>query len=116
MSYPVKAKKVAYVVLRGRVPGIYDTWDEARSHVDGFDGACFKGYYTYEAAIEVWERWEYGGENIIQQRRFSRSGRPTPRSTVESRDRLSATREYAVWLVQNFSGPDGRGTHTCNIK
>ncbi|GIV84264.1 MAG: ribonuclease H [Candidatus Roseilinea sp.] len=33
-----------YVVWRGRVPGVYDTWEEARAQVLGYPGARFKAY------------------------------------------------------------------------
>ena len=31
-----------YVVVNGRVPGIYTDWDETKKQVDGFCGAIFK--------------------------------------------------------------------------
>lgn len=39
------AKKV-YAVKVGRKPGIYYTWDECKSEVDGFSGAEYKGFST----------------------------------------------------------------------
>ncbi len=43
------AKKV-YAVKKGRVPGIYETWEEARSQVDGFAGAVYKSFPSREEA------------------------------------------------------------------
>ena len=60
MSYGPKPKKVAYVVFRGIVPGIYESWDQAKPQVEGIQGAQFKGYYTYEDACDAWEAWEAG--------------------------------------------------------
>lgn len=33
-----------YAVKKGRVPGIYRTWDEAKEQVDGFSGAEYKSF------------------------------------------------------------------------
>jgi ribonuclease HI len=34
-----KAKKKYYVVWRGIKPGIYDSWDDCKKQVQGFEGA-----------------------------------------------------------------------------
>ena len=39
------AKKF-YAVRRGRVPGIYTSWDECRRQVTGYSGAEYKGFET----------------------------------------------------------------------
>jgi ribonuclease HI len=49
-------KKVAYVVIKGRKPGIYKTWAECQKQVAGFSGAVFKGYETMDEAEAA-----YGG-------------------------------------------------------
>ena len=43
-----------YVVFRGRVPGVYDHWDECSKQVTGFRGNSYK-YYNTRAAAEA--RW-----------------------------------------------------------
>lgn len=43
------AKKV-YAVRIGRTPGIYNTWDEAKSQVDGFKGARYKSFASMDEA------------------------------------------------------------------
>ncbi len=42
-----------YGVARGRAPGVYATWDEARAQVDGIKGAVHKSFSTREEAA----RW-----------------------------------------------------------
>lgn len=47
-------KKQCYVVVKGRQPGIYSKWfgvGEAAEQVEGFPEAVYKGFYTYEDAI-----------------------------------------------------------------
>ena len=44
------AKKNYYAVKIGHNVGIYKTWDECRKNVEGYSGARFKGFATYEEA------------------------------------------------------------------
>lgn len=45
------AKKKYYAVKKGRVPGIYVTWEDCKAQVDGFAGAEYKGFPTEEEAF-----------------------------------------------------------------
>lgn len=47
------AKKNFYVVLKGRKPGIYNSWPECEAQVKGFSGASYKGVSTYDQAYEL---------------------------------------------------------------
>jgi ribonuclease HI len=40
-------------VWRGRLTGIFDSWDECRKQVEGYEGAQYKGYLTRELAEEA---------------------------------------------------------------
>ncbi|MBO4591171.1 MAG: ribonuclease H family protein [Eubacterium sp.] len=44
------AAKKYYAVREGRVPGIYNTWDECKANVTGFSGAVYKSFTTIEEA------------------------------------------------------------------
>ena len=35
-----------YAVKKGKVPGIYTSWDACKSMVHGFPGAVYKGFAT----------------------------------------------------------------------
>ena len=39
-----------YVVVKGKKPGIYLTWEECKKQVDGYNGAKFKSFVTIEDA------------------------------------------------------------------
>lgn len=41
-----------YAVRKGRVPGIYASWDECKEQTEGFSGADFKSFKSYEQAAE----------------------------------------------------------------
>ena len=43
------AKKF-YAVKEGKVPGIYTTWEKCKEMVDGYSGAKYKSFPTYEEA------------------------------------------------------------------
>ena len=45
-----KAKNKYYVVWKGRLTGIFDSWEECRKQTEGFEGAQYKGYPTLELA------------------------------------------------------------------
>lgn len=44
------ATKKFYAVRKGRVPGIYSTWDECKAQVHGFAGAAYKKFEDLELA------------------------------------------------------------------
>lgn len=41
-----------YAIARGRVPGIYTSWNEAKRQIDGFNGAKYKKFETRDEAQE----------------------------------------------------------------
>lgn len=45
------AKKKFYAVRVGKIPGIYQTWNQAEEQVKGFPGAEYKSFFTEEEAI-----------------------------------------------------------------
>lgn len=46
-----------YAVKAGRTPGIYRSWDECKSVVDGFPGAIYKSFRTREEAEAFLGGW-----------------------------------------------------------
>ncbi|KAJ7628916.1 hypothetical protein FB45DRAFT_1028981 [Roridomyces roridus] len=45
-----------YVVIRGFVPGIYDTWAEAGPQTTGYPGNIHNKYHGWKAAVAAWNR------------------------------------------------------------
>jgi len=43
-------KNKFYVVWIGKTPGIYNTWEKCKKHVEGVEGAKYKGFPTEELA------------------------------------------------------------------
>ncbi len=52
--------KKAYVVFKGRKPGIYKTWAECKAQVDGFSGPVFRGYESMEEAEKAFAGQDAG--------------------------------------------------------
>lgn len=104
-------KKIAYVVLRGRIPGIYVTWDDCRAQVDGFPQNCFKGYTDYESAIRVWDHWEQRGVNLIEKERRKKKAAKKQRFSPKKFKPTNQYNSYARDLVRRFSLTNGTGTH-----
>ncbi|KAK1683316.1 hypothetical protein QYE76_044164 [Lolium multiflorum] len=40
-----------YVVFEGRVPGVYEEWEECKKQVHKFSGNCYQGYPTRHEAV-----------------------------------------------------------------
>ncbi|KAF9789798.1 ribonuclease H-like domain-containing protein [Thelephora terrestris] len=69
-----------YAVCKGREIGVFTTWDEAQSHVQGFPGAKFKKFKTLPEA-EQWYK-----TNLPQ-----RPANPQPTTTTPSTSTVSAS-------------------------
>jgi ribonuclease HI len=47
------SKNKYYVVWKGHQPGLYKTWNECKAMIDGYPGARYKGFESYEEAREA---------------------------------------------------------------
>ena len=48
------AQYLCYVVYIGRVPGVYERWQDCHMQVNGFPGNRYKGYISRAVAEENW--------------------------------------------------------------
>lgn len=63
-----KKKNKYYVVWRGRLTGIFDSWEECRKQTEGYEGAQYKGYPTLDLAevahkLNYWQAIKQGVGN-----------------------------------------------------
>lgn len=49
------AKQKWYVVLKGKVPGIYSDWEKVKLQVLGFPGAVYRGFTSEKEASAAWK-------------------------------------------------------------
>ena len=50
------AKQKWYVVLKGRKPGVYISWDKAKEQIFEFTGAVYKSFEDQKVAEEAWAK------------------------------------------------------------
>ena len=58
---------LTYVVYKGKVPGVYDDWEECRRQVHRFSGNSYKGYATRAEAEARYAR-SLAGERRVRRR------------------------------------------------
>lgn len=60
-----KKKKKYYTVWRGHHTGVFETWDDCKAQIKGFDGAQYKSFSTFEAAKKALKGnyFDYVGKN-----------------------------------------------------
>lgn len=62
------AKKKMYAVKKGRVTGIFTSWDECRDAVEEYPGAEYKSFFTEEDANAYLLGIEKGEMNILSEK------------------------------------------------
>ena len=48
-----KKKKKYYAVWKGHHPGVFESWDDCKAQIKGFEGAQYKSFETFEAAKQA---------------------------------------------------------------
>ena len=74
------AKKY-YAVAKGKTPGIYLTWNDCKTQVDGFSGAVYKGFATVQEAEEFVVRYGDGITEADKQKNIQSDDNTEPVST-----------------------------------
>ena len=75
-----------YVVINGRKPGIYSTWEECNAQVDGYHSALYWGCYSEQEAIQALTSGVRSIEAIME-----RLKRPTHAQESSSTKNMSST-------------------------
>ncbi|WP_243349534.1 viroplasmin family protein [Parabacteroides sp. FAFU027] len=70
-----------YVVWEGHDPGIYHSWAECKSQVDGYEGAKYKSFATRDEAEKAFEAGFY---QSIRQNQTKKPATPTGNYIIES--------------------------------
>lgn len=93
------AAKKYYGVKRGKITGVFKSWDECKVSVDGFPGAEYKGFATLEEACE------YAGVEMNTKHDLELPPEGTLLAYVDG-SYNDAIKKYAFGCV--FILPDGR--------
>ena len=59
-----------YVVYKGKVPGVYDDWEECRRQVHWFSGNSYKGYNTRAEAEDRYTSYLAGERREMRRNRM----------------------------------------------
>lgn len=72
------AKKNFYVVWNGIEPGVYNSWDECKTQVSGYDGAIYKSFPTLEQAKKAFDEspWLHIGKQAKAAPKKSNTNNP----------------------------------------
>jgi len=61
-----QSKPKWYVVLKGRTPGIYSLWEDAKAQIFEFTGAVYKSFEDKKTAEEAWAKKRFpANQNFI---------------------------------------------------
>lgn len=78
------AKKAKfYTVWKGKRPGIYTTWKDCKAAIDGYKGAEYKSFATFEIAKKAYNgsyedfKGKKKGETSLTQEQLLKIGKPT---------------------------------------
>lgn len=71
-----------YTVWKGKKPGIYDTWKACKAAIDGYKGAQYKSFTTFELAKKAYNgtyeeyKGKKKGEPSLSQEQLLKIGKP----------------------------------------
>lgn len=112
------AAKKFYGVKKGKITGVFKTWEECKNSVDGFPGAEYKGFSTYREVCEYLglDMHNAGETQILSGQRGGKSVAAGDASTVSGNQDCLLTyvdgsyddsiKKYAFGCV--FILPDGK--------
>ena len=63
----------SYVMYKGKVPGVYDDWEECRRQVHHFSGNSYKGYTTRAEEESRYARYLVGERRERRRNRMKTS-------------------------------------------
>lgn len=78
------AKKKFYVVWKGVKPGIYDSWDECKAQVSGFEDALYKSFPTMNEARNAFKKNPWKSLNNGQEQKNKAGATPTSAGKIIS--------------------------------
>lgn len=98
------AKKY-YAVRKGRIPGIYLTWNDCKAQTDGFSGAEYKSFMTRDQAVAYVE-----GEAVVEIETKTQNGIPVTdeKNAVAYVDGSynNVTKEFSYGVVMFHNGEE----------
>lgn len=66
-NYNITSRYAAYVVFKGRTPGVYKSWKETKALVNGYSGSRYQGFASIEEAKRAYRRFLDDGKMCSRQ-------------------------------------------------
>lgn len=111
-----------YAVKKGRVPGVYMSWDACKAQVMGFSGAIYKGFATKEeaekfAGISETEKYEDSETGMEQKQILMEHVQPYIEDVLQGKEKETAvayvdgsyhngTKEFSYGAVIAYQGEE----------
>lgn len=99
------ASKKYYAVKKGKITGVFNSWDECRDAVEGVSGAQYKGFVSMEEALGylgISDRDSAGGMNVSVQK-VGREGKTAPAKVyADEREELPAEGKLLVYVDGSY--------------
>jgi ribonuclease HI len=63
-----QSKKKYYVVWKGRETGVFDSWEECKKQIHGFEGAKYRAFSSRESALLAFQKSpdDFIGKNVME--------------------------------------------------
>ena len=81
-----KPKKKYYVVWKGKETGVFESWEECKKQIQGFEGAQYKSFKTKDSAQKAFEKpaGDFIGKDVFESElspeELARIGKPISES------------------------------------
>ena len=75
-NYNINSRYAAYVVFKGRKPGVYKTWKETEVQVNSYSGSSYKGFASLAEAKRAYRRFLDGGKIVLKAKRETKQKKP----------------------------------------
>ncbi|MCR5559996.1 MAG: ribonuclease HI [Schwartzia sp.] len=101
------AKKI-YVVKRGRNTGLFNTWEECKAQVEGYQGAVYKGFMDIAEA----NAWMWGSSSTAPAKKSAAGTSAAAQTSLFCTEKTETfTEDYVVYTdgscLRNPDGPGG---------
>lgn len=103
------AAKKYYGVKKGKITGVFNSWEECKHSVEGYAGAEYKGFSTYHEAAAYLGNGEWAEQEVLKladEKDAEASGNPDELLTYVDGSYDDAIKKYAFGCV--FILPDGK--------
>ncbi|MGN1206081.1 MAG: viroplasmin family protein [Eubacterium sp.] len=98
------AKRKYYAVKKGKVPGIYLTWNDCKAQTDGYSGAIYKSFATREEA-EIFVSGTVSAKAVDAEDEQEQDERDTAVAYVDGSYNVT-TGEYSCGVVFLYDGKE----------